>query len=32
MKLIKASDEFLEKKVKDFDSNTMDAEKIHPNV
>ena len=28
MKLIKAPDEFLEKKVKDFDFNTMDAEKI----
>ena len=28
MKLIKAPDEFLEKKVKDFDSNTMDAEKF----
>ena len=28
MKLIKAPDEFLEKKVKEFDFNTMDAEKL----
>lgn len=28
MKLIKAPDEFLEKQVKEFDFNTMDAEKI----
>ena len=28
MKLIKAPDDFLEKKVNDFDFNQMDAEKI----